>query len=206
LSVGYPSLSQEPRLERIEKHLIRLKKPRFPFGKALAKNKLTMKTPDPFLVLKDIKLPLVIAFMGFIGGITGSLAGPYLSAQHEKEKEISKLRVGTYTKFFEGQAKLLQVRYTHPTGPEAEGLMRDYQQKIKEARFEIGVFGSPAVIQALVNWFTAVSRADTRTDLWKEDVKIYQAMRKEILDEQGPVVEDHDLYNLLFRYDEAALR
>jgi hypothetical protein len=177
---------------------------RFLFFKA--KSEAPMKTPDPFSVLKDIKVPLFIAFMGCVGGIMGSLIGPSLVAKHEKEKSVSELRVAAYNKFFAGQAKLLQVRYPHPASDDADRLMREYEQEIKEARFKIGVFGSPEVIEALVHWFT-VSQAANKSDpnLWTEDVKIYQAMRKEILGEQDPRVEDHVLYDLLFNYKEASL-
>jgi hypothetical protein len=162
-----------------------------------------MKAPDQFTVLKEIKLPLLIALMGFIGGISGSLVGPYLTAKHEKEKNISELRVAVYNKFFAGQAKLLQARYAHLPAPETDRLIREYQQEIKEARFHIGVFGSPEVIQALVKWFAVIEAANKDDpNLWKEDVKIYQAIRREILGEEERHVDDAALYDLLFKYRE----
>ena len=170
-----------------------------------ASRSVGMKAPDRFAILKEIKLPLVIALMGFIGGITGSLLGPYLSAQREKEKGITELRVAAYRKFFGGQAKLLQVRYGNASAEEAEKLMREYGQDIKEARFQVGVFGSPEVIRALVNWFRVIERGETNDpNLWREDVKIYQAIRHEILGRRGRDVDDDELYDLLFRYQPPA--
>ena len=74
----------------------------------------------------------------------------------------------------------------------------EYEQETKEAKFEIGVFGSPEVIRALVNWFDKKDRTDLK-ELWKEDAKIYQAMRREIFGKRGKI-DDADLYFLLFDY------
>jgi hypothetical protein len=52
-----------------------------------------MKAPDPFAVLKDVKVPLLIAFFGLAGGIIGSFVGPYLTAQHQTAKDITDRRV-----------------------------------------------------------------------------------------------------------------
>jgi len=154
--------------------------------------------------LKESKLPLLIALMGFIGGITGIVIGSYLTAKHAKEKDISELRVAAYNKFFAGQAKLLQIRYSHLPAEQAEQLHREYQQEIKEARFQIGVVGTPEVIGALADWFAIIeNRKNDDPDPWKKDVKIYQAMRREILGDQTREVEDGVLYDLLFKYGNA---
>ena len=163
-----------------------------------------MKKPDQFTVLKEIKLPLLIALMGFIGGITGTVIGSYLTAKHAREKEISESRMAVYNKFFAGQAKLLQLRYGQLSTEKAEELNRQYQQEIKEARFQIGVFGSPEVIGALDNWFKFVENPNKDSeDPWKQDVKIYQAMGQEILGDQARHVDDAVLYNVLFKYGKA---
>jgi hypothetical protein len=163
-----------------------------------------MKTPDRFTVLKEIKLPLLIALMGFIGGISGTVVGSFLTAKHAREKDISDVRVTVYNKFFAGQAKLLQVRYGQLSPEKAEQLNREYEQEIKEARFQIGVFGSPEVIGALDNWFKFVeSPKKSDEDPRKHDVKIYQAMRREILGDQARHVDDAVLYDLLFKYGKA---
>ncbi len=157
-----------------------------------------MKAPKPFEILKGGTVPLLVAFVGFAGGVIGSLVGPYLTAQHQTAKDITDRRVAVYQKFFAGQAKLLESRSPNSTKEEKDKLTKDYQQETKEARFEIGVFASAEVIQALVNWFEKKDRTDQK-DLWKEDAKIYQAMRKEIFGTRGKV-DDADLYNLLFKY------
>ena len=160
-----------------------------------------MKAPDPFAILKDVKVPLLIAFVGFAGGVIGSFVGPYLTAQHQTAKDITDRRVTVYNKFFAGQAKLLQSRSPDLTKEQKDKLIREYQQEVKEARFEIGAFGSPEVIQALVNWFRIVAKTNEKdADLWKEDVKIYQAMRKEIFGNERVQIDDADLYDLLFKY------
>jgi membrane-associated HD superfamily phosphohydrolase len=157
-----------------------------------------MKVPKPLEILKGGIVPLLVAFVGFAGGVIGSLVGPYLTAQHQTAKDITDRRVAVYQKFFAAQAKLLQSTAPNSTKEEKDKLTKDYQQETKEARFEIGVFASAEVIQALVNWFEKKDRTDQK-DLWKEDAKIYQAMRKEIFGTRGKV-DDADLYNLLFKY------
>lgn len=161
----------------------------------------TMKARDPFAILKDIKIPILIACISFAGGIIVSLISSYLAAQHQTAKDITDRRVAVYQKFFSGQAKLLQVRYQDLPQSERDRLTREYQQEIMQARFEIGAFASPEVIQALVNWFRIIARTDNKDpNLWKEDVKIYQAMRSEIFGKEKTQVNDADLYDLLFRY------
>ena len=163
-----------------------------------------MKAPDRFTVLREIKLPVLIALMGFIGGITGTMVGSYLTAKHAREKDISELRMAVYNKFFAGQAKLLQVRYGQLSTEKAEELNRQYEQEINEARFQIGVFGGPEVIGALDNWLKFVESPDKgNEEPWKQDVKIYQAMRREILGNQAQHVDDAVLYNVLFKHGKA---
>ena len=154
-----------------------------------------MKTSKPLEILKGGTIQLLVALVGFAGG---ALVGPYLTAQHQTAKDITDRRVAVYQKFFAGQAKLLESKSPESTQEEKDKLTKEYRQEIKEARFEIGVFASPEVIQALVNWFKKQNRTDLK-DLWKEDAKIYQAMRKEIFGTRGKV-DDADLYNLLFKY------
>ena len=152
-----------------------------------------MKAPDPFAILKDVKVPLLIAFVGFAGGVIVSFIGPYLTAQHQTAKDITDRRVAVYNKFFAGQAKLLQSRSPDLTKEQKDKLTREYQQEVKEARFEIGAFGSPEVIQALVNWFRIIAKTNEKdADLWKQDVKIYQAMRKEIFGNERVQIDDAD--------------
>jgi len=160
-----------------------------------------MKASKPLEILKGGTIPLLVAFVSFAGGVTGSLLGPYLTAQHQTTKDVTDRRVAVYKKFFAGQAKLLQSRSPGSTKEDTEKLTKEYQQEIKEARFEIGVFASPEVIQALVNLFGIMDNPDHKDDnLWQADVKIYQAMRKEIFGNKTRKVDDADLYYLLFGY------
>ena len=93
----------------------------------------------------------------------------------------------------------MESRSSESTKEEKDKLNQEYQQEIKEARFEIGVFASAEVIQALVNWFGIQDRPDQKDDnLWQEDVKIYQAMRN--YGNKTRKVDDGDLYYLLFGY------
>jgi tryptophan synthase beta subunit len=158
-----------------------------------------MKAPKPLEILKGGTIPLLVACVGVAGGVIGSLVGPYLTAQHQTTKDITDRRVAVYKKFFVGQAKLLQSTSADArTKEEKDKLFNEYLQEITEARFEIGVFAGPEVIKAMVNWFQKKGSTDAK-DLWKEDVKIYQAMRREIFGKTGQV-EDRDLYYLLFDY------
>ena len=154
-----------------------------------------MKAPKPFEILKGGTIPLLVAFVGFAGG---ALVGPYLTAQHQTEKDVTDRRVAAYKKFFAAQAKRLQSWSPNSTEETKKKLNDEYEQETKEAKFEIGVFGSPEVIKALVNWFDKQNRTDLK-DLWKEDAKIYQAMRREIFGRRGKI-DDCDLYYLLFGY------
>ena len=154
-----------------------------------------MKASKLLEILKGGTVPLLVAFVGFAGG---ALVGPYLTAQHQTAKDITDRRVAVYQKFFAGQAKLLESRSSESTKEQKDKLTQEYRQEIKEARFEIGVFASPEVIQALVNWFDKKDRTDLK-ELWKEDAKIYQAMRSEIFGRRGKI-DDADLYYLLFGY------
>ena len=155
-----------------------------------------MKASQPLEILKSGAIPLLVALVGFAGG---ALVGPYLTAQHQTAKDTTDRRVAAYKKFFAAQAKLLQSGSPNLTEENKKKLTDEYEQETKEAKFEIGVFGSPEVIQALVNWFDKKDRTDLK-DLWKEDAKIYQAMRGEIFGTGGKVDNDADLYYLLFGY------
>ena len=57
-----------------------------------------MKAPKPFDILKGGTVPLLVAFVGFVGGVIGSLVGPYLTAQHQTAKDITDRRVAVYKK------------------------------------------------------------------------------------------------------------
>jgi hypothetical protein len=163
-----------------------------------------MQPANQFNLLKDVKLPLVIALMGFIGAISGTVLGSYLTAKHAREKDIAELRMAMYNKFFAGQAKLLQIRYSHLPAEQAEELHRQYQQEIKEARFQIGVFATPEVIRALNAWFNMIENPKKDDpDPWTQDVKSYQAIRREILGDQAGQIDDAVLYDLLFKYGNA---
>ena len=157
-----------------------------------------MKASKPLEILKGGTIPLLVAFVGLTGGLIGSLIGPYLTAQHQTAKDITDRRVAAYKTFFAAQAKRLQSWSPNLTEEAKKKLNDEYEQETKEAKFEIGVFGSPEVIQALVNWFDKRNRTDLK-DLWREDAKIYQAMRREIFGKTGQV-DDLDLYYLLFDY------
>jgi len=154
-----------------------------------------MKASQPLEILKSGAIPLLVALVGFAGG---ALVGPYLTAQHQTAKDTTDRRVAAYKKFFAAQAKLLQSGSPNLTEENKKKLTDEYEQETKEAKFEIGVFGSPEVIQALVNWFDKKERTDLK-DLWKEDAKIYHAMRGEIFGTGGKI-DDADLYYLLFGY------
>jgi hypothetical protein len=157
-----------------------------------------MKISEPLEIFKGGTIPLLVAIVGVAGGVIGSLIGPYLTAQHQTAKDVTDRRVAAYKKFFVAQAKRLQSLAPNSTEEVKKKLNDEYEQETKEAKFEIGVFGSPEVIQALVNWFDKKNRTDIK-DLWKEDAKIYQAMRREIFGKTGQV-NDLDLYYLLFDY------
>jgi len=95
----------------------------------------------------------------------------------------------------------LESRTPDSTKEGKEKLTKEYRQEIKEARFEIGVFASPEVIQAMVNLFGVLDKQDQKDDnLWQADVKIYQAMREDIFGNERRKVDDADLYYLLFGY------
>jgi hypothetical protein len=157
-----------------------------------------MKISKPLEILKGGAIPLLVAFVGFASGVTGSLVGPYLTAQHQIAKDVTDRRVAVYKKFFAGQAKLLQSGSPNLTKEDKKKLTDESDQAIDEARFEIGAFGSPEVIQALVNWFDKKGRTELK-NLWMEDIKIYQAMRREIFGKRDDI-NDGDLYYLLFGY------
>ena len=155
-----------------------------------------MKASKLLEVLKGGTIPLLVAFVGFAGG---ALVGPYLTAKRQTAKDVTDRRVAVYQKFFAGQAKLLESRSSESTKEQKEKLTQEYRQEIKEARFEIGVFAGPEVIQAMVNLFGILDKPDQKDDnLWRADVKIYQAMRKEIFGNETRRVDDADLYYLLF--------
>jgi len=160
-----------------------------------SRSPITMKTSKLLEILKGGAVPLLVAFVGFAGG---ALVGPYLTAQHQTEKDVTDRRVAAYKKFFAAQAKRLQSGSPNSSKEDKKKLNDEYEQETKEAKFEIGVFGSPEVIRALVNWFDKKDRTDLK-DIWKEDAKIYQAMRREIFGRRGKV-DDADLYYLLFGY------
>jgi hypothetical protein len=66
------------------------------------------------------------------------------------------------------------------------------------------VFGTPEVIRALADWFAVIEGPNPDSpDPWKQDVKIYQAMRREILGAEKGQVDDGVLYDLLFKYGNA---
>lgn len=160
--------------------------------------------------LKDW-MPLITALIAFIGVGMGAGLQKYLEARSERQKNLLELRLNAYRTFFGGQAKLQEARQLELAAPvalspeqqqAAEKLQVEYRLAVKDAKFQIAVFGTKPVVESLANYFRRyfpVERCGGSAEMWRDDIQTYQQMRREVFgDDASQRIDDATLLLLLF--------
>jgi hypothetical protein len=155
---------------------------------------------------KETKDKILTAAVGLFGVVAGAWFQHFFTIQVEREKNIRELRLGAYAKFFDGQAKKLQSEQLG-NSEESRKLMNEYELLVKEAKFPIAVYGGKDAVENLAQYFGKNFRypqCSGSRETWVRDMKIYQSMRREILNESWPWkwpwdhVGNNDLALILF--------
>lgn len=150
--------------------------------------------------------PVIIAVV--LGYVFGSITAKneYLSdTQLQNQSYILDVRQTAYTNFFEGQSKLRESERLEAIGfsEDSAKLRTEYNLAVKTSLFQIVMFGSKQVNEALAEHFQTAFRYDScEGDLhrWRNEARIYQNMRKEVFGEESEEhIDDETILVLLFR-------
>jgi hypothetical protein len=155
--------------------------------------------------LIKVLIPLVTAFLGFIfGSITEE--NKYLSnVQLQNQSYILEVRQAAYTNFFEGQVKLQESELLEAQGlkDEAAKLRQEYNLAVKTALFQIAMFSTKPVNDAMAEHFQSISQYGPCVgdrQKWLNDVQIYQNMRQEVFGNNSEQkVDNNTMLILLFK-------
>jgi len=150
--------------------------------------------------------PVFVTVLVFVLGLVTGWVGNVYNVQLQNQRYILELRQSAYSNYFEGQAKLQQSRQLRGAGltDEADKLQTESNLTINQALFQIAIFSTKPVNEALAEYFR--TRFPDEYDpcpgdrqAWLNDAKIYQTMRQEVF---GPgsteIVDDETLLILLF--------
>lgn len=106
-----------------------------------------------------------------IGGAVVALVNQHFAVQLEQNKTLIELRQQAYVNFFNGQAALRR------------GDDKVYREKVTDARFVIGVYGTGPTVEALATYYTKhfnFAECPGSKEKWIDDVRIYHRMRDEL--------------------------
>ena len=161
-----------------------------------------------------IGVPILIAIIGFAGGVLGHKMASDRSKYIEKLDNINSHRFETYQNFFSALAKYKQAQdygydsyyefinnkpEDHKLAERLEITLWEYHMGVKEARFKIAAFAPRELVEALADYYVETSKMPQCSPSWKSDVKTYLAMRKELLDGIESVdVDPAKMYVLMF--------
>ncbi len=163
------------------------------------------KTSSNFWQLIKDLVPVITALLGFVFG-TISAENKFLSdTKLQSQSYILDVRQTAYGNFFEGQAKLRESERLENAGftAEATKLRNEYNLAVKTSLFQIVMFGSKQVNEALAeNFQTALHYDSCGEDLqkWQNEARIFQNMRKEVFgDESEEQIDDKTILILLYK-------
>ena len=156
-------------------------------------------------VMRDV-MPFITAIVAFVGGVVTGEFRSRSDVQLQNQRYLLEVRKEAYTNYFEGQAGLQQAEDLEAIGlkEEAEKLRREYELRVKTSRFQIAVFSTKPVVNALAHYFRDYFKDEFglcfgNHQKWIDDVKTYQNMRQEVFgDKIEQRVDDNDLSVLLF--------
>lgn len=153
-------------------------------------------------------MPLITALIGLAGGLLGTFVGASVqhanSVQLERQRYLLDSRTTAYNNFFAGQAKLLEANEREANGAmdEANKLRSEYRLLVRDARFQIAIFGTRPVVNNLVDYFRAtlpLKPCEGTREIWLKDIRTYQQMRREVFEgDARQSVDDSTLILLLF--------
>lgn len=156
-------------------------------------------------LIKIILPAIIAALLGFgLGTITTKQQ--FLSdTQLQNQSYILEVRQNAYSNFFEGQAKLRESERLERAGSsvEAENLRNEYNLAVKTSLFQIVMFGSKQVNEALAEHFqSAFDYGSCGDDIqrWQNEAGIYQNMREEVFGKnEEEQIDDNTILALLFK-------
>ena len=158
--------------------------------------------------IKDFVPLLVAALTAVLGYISGSVIAQnkFLSdTQLQNQSYILELRQSAYNNFFSSQAKLQESERLANNGStdEADKLRQEFNLEIRTARFQLAIFGTKPVIDALVKHFRTSYDYDRPCSddqqTWENNAQIYQNMRLEVFGSDAEQrVDDSTLITLLY--------
>jgi hypothetical protein len=141
----------------------------------------------------------IAAFSALLGVWLGSELKSSEALRLEKEKSVIELKESAFKSFLKGQTLLRQARQETNIA-RADELMERYQLLVKEAKFTVALTGRWSLITSMSKYFQAIEqpKADCGRH-WKEDIEIYNEMRRDLLGDYRNDEEDKKLmYYLIF--------
>ncbi len=128
-------------------------------------------------------LPSLIS--AFIGGAIVAVSNQFFAVQLEQEKTLLELRRSAYANFFRGQTLFQRVEQGGLPKEESDRLWAEYNSLVREARFDIAVYSSKPIVDAMSNYFREYfpdERKNCSSSRRKmmDDINIYQQMRREL--------------------------
>lgn len=150
--------------------------------------------------------PVFVTILVFVLGLVTGWVGNLYNVQLQNQRYILELRQSAYSSYFEAQAILQQSRHLRAAGltDEADKLQQEFQLTVKQALFQIAIFSTKPVNEALAEYFRTTfpdeyGPCSGDRQVWLNDARIYQTMRQEVFGHgSDQTVDDETLLILLF--------
>ena len=144
--------------------------------------------------------PYLVAGIGIIGVLLGSIVGHYFSLSQEKQSLLEEARRQGYIEFLESQQLYAEFKEANRLGNDekADRFREQWHLKQQGAINKIATYGDTNVVKALADFYRKYHPVDKCKENWQDDIEIYQNMRQSLLGEDDPA-SDHDLAELILK-------
>jgi len=165
----------------------------------------TSNTSNGWELIKVVVEVIIAAILGFGFGTITARQQFLSDTQLQNQSYILEVRQNAYSNFFEGQAELVVSEGLEKAGlsDEAAKLRTEYNLSVKTSLFQIVMFGSKQVNEALANHFrTRFNYGSCGDDIqrWQNEARIYQSMRDEVFgNDNRERIDDNTILALLFK-------
>ncbi len=166
----------------------------------------------------DVKVPILAALIGAIGGLVGggvtTAADYYFGLEASRQERLQEARRNAYVQWLEvrtlsGQVDELKAMEKHVEAKKLERmkLERKFDSKGREVMGKIATYGGQNVVESVARWYRADGklRPCTYSSLQNKkvlttEIKAHQAMRGDLMPDEE-LVSDADMAALLLQCD-----